>query len=232
MSFSNFGIVDFIAKGIYQLMIFTHRLVPSWGLCIILVSLFIYGIMYPLTFKGMSSMKRMQALQPKIEKLKEQYKNNPQKMNKELMDLYKENRINPLGGCLPLLLQMPIFIGLYQVLWRSVFFKGAGFLWIKDLSQPDRLFILPFNLPFIGNEINILPIFMMIVMVMQQKMSMKNMVISDPAQLSQQRMMLIFMPILLGVLFYKFASGLNLYITVFYLLSTITQWKMSKVKVV
>jgi len=146
------------------------------------------------------------------------------------MGLYKEHKVNPLGGCLPMLLQMPVFIGLYQVLWRSVSFKGADFLWIKDLSQPDRLFIMPFKIPFLGNEFNLLPLIMMVVMFAQQKLSTKNIVITDPSQAAQQKMMTTIMPIFIGVIFYKFASGLTLYFTMFYMFSTFTQWKMSKVK--
>jgi YidC/Oxa1 family membrane protein insertase len=153
-------------------------------------------------------------------------------MNQEVMNLYKENSINPFGGCLPFILQMPVFIALYQALWRSVIFQGQGFLWIKDLALPDRLFILPNNLPIIGNEINVLPLLMMVAMFFQQKLSTKNMAVSDPSQAMQQKMMAWFFPIFLGVLFYKFASGLNLYFTVFYTLSTLTQLRMSKMNVV
>ncbi|MFA6378206.1 MAG: membrane protein insertase YidC [Candidatus Omnitrophota bacterium] len=230
--FSQFGLLDMISKFIIEIVKFIHKFVPSYGLCLIIVSILIYGAMYPLTMSGMMSMRKMQALQPKMAKLKEQYKNNPQKMNQEVMNLYKENSINPFGGCLPFILQMPVFIALYQALWRSVIFQGQGFLWIKDLAMPDRLFILPNKLPLIGNEINILPLLMMVAMFFQQKLSTKNMVVSDPTQAMQQKMMAWFFPIFLGVLFYKFASGLNLYFTVFYTLSTLTQLKMSKIKIV
>ena len=224
---------DWIAKLIYKLMILIHKVIPNWGVCIIVVSFVIYGAMYPLTMKGMMSMKKMQALQPRLAKLKDENKNNPQKMNKEMMELYREHKINPFGGCFPLLFQMPVFVGLYQVLWRSVSLKGADFLWIKDLSEPDRLFMLPHSLPLIGNEFNILPIIMMVVMVFQQKISSKNMVVTDPAQVAQQKMMMTIFPVFIGFIFYKFASGLTLYFTFFYLLSTFTQWKMSKaIKVV
>jgi len=225
-----FGLFDGIAKIIESIMNFLYTLIPNWGVCIIIISVIIYFSMYPLTLKGMLSMKRMQSLQPLIVKLKEKNKDNPQKMNKEMMELYKEHKVNPLGGCLPMLLQMPVFIGLYQVLWRSVSFKGAGFLWIKDLSEPDRLFLLPFSLPFLGNEFNLLPLVMVVVMFFQQKLSAKNMVITDPSQAAQQKMMTTIMPIFLGFIFYKFASGLTLYFTMFYFFSTFTQWKMSKEK--
>lgn len=223
-----FVLFDGIAKIIASLMRTLHKIIPSWGICIILISVIIYFSMYPLTMRGMLSMKRMQSLQPLIVKLKEKHKDNPQKMNKEMMALYKEHKVNPLGGCLPMLLQMPVFIGLYQVLWRSVSFKGAQFLWIKDLSQPDRLFIFPFSLPIIGNELNLLPLIMVVVMFFQQKLSAKNMVAADPSQAAQQKMMATIMPIFLGFIFYKFASGLTLYFTMFYFFSTFTQWKMSK----
>lgn len=173
-------------------------------------------------------MKKMQALQPKIAAVKDKYKNNPQKMNSEMMELYKNHKINPLGGCLPIVLQMPVFIGLYQVLWRSVSLKGASFLWIKDLSEPDRLLVFQNTIPLLENDLNLLPIIMIVVMFFQQKLTSANMVITDPAQATQQKMMGIMMPLFMGVVFYKFASGLTLYFTMFYLLSTLTQWKMSK----
>ena len=225
-----FLLFDVVAKIIESLMRLIYKVIPNWGACIIIISIVIYFSMYPLTMKGMMSMKRMQSLQPLIVNLKEKYKDNPQKMNKEMMELYKEHKVNPLGGCFPMLLQMPVFIGLYQVLWRSVSFKGAHFLWIKDLSQPDRLFMLPFNVPMLGNEFNVLPVIMMVVMFFQQKLSSKNMVVTDPSQAAQQKMMTTIMPVFLGVIFYKFASGLTLYFTMFYFFSTFTQWKLSKDK--
>jgi len=228
MRFSNFGLLDFISKTIYKAMVAMHKVVPSWGVCIILIGLAVYGAMYPLTMKSMTSMKKMQSLQPKINALREQHKNNPQKLNKEIMDLYKEHKINPLGGCLPLFFQMPVFIGLYQVLWRSVLFKGESFLWIKDLAEPDRLMVFQTSLPVIGNEFNILPLIMMVFMFFQQKISSKNMVAADPQQAAQQKMMTFFFPFLIGFIFYKFASGLCLYFTIFYIMSTFTQWKISK----
>ena len=228
MAFSGFGFLDFIEKFIYHMLLFIHKIIPNWGVCIILVSLLIYGATYPLTLKSMLSMRKMQELQPKMAELREKYKNNPQKLNAEVVELYKVNKINPLSGCLPMLLQMPVFIGLYQVLWRTYHFQGASFLWIRDLSQPDKLFIFPANLPVIGNEFNLLPLLMMVVMFFQQRLSSQNMVVTDEAQAMQQKMMKWFFPVFIGFIFYRFASGLTLYFTVFYLLSTLTQYKMSK----
>ena len=147
-------------------------------------------------------MKEMQALQPKIEELRKAYKDNPQKLNKEIMQLYKEHKVNPFGGCLPLILQMPIFFALYQALMRSVALKGASFLWIKDLSEPDRLFLLPVSLPVLGNEINILPIVMTIGMFIQQKLSSSS---SSGSTAEQQKMMLIIMPLMFGLIFYSWS---------------------------
>ncbi|MCA9398778.1 MAG: membrane protein insertase YidC, partial [Candidatus Omnitrophica bacterium] len=226
--FYRFGLLDAIAKIIYGLLHFIHKFIPSWGINIIIISAIIYFSMYPLTAKGMASMRRMQAMQPKVQELKDKYSKNPEKLNKELMQLYKDNKVNPVAGCLPFFFQMPVFIGLYQVLWRDVAFKGAGFLWIKDLSEPDRLFSWGTPLPFLGQHFNVLPFVMMIIMFFQQKINQKNVVLTDPAQIQQQKMMATVMPVFLGVIFYKFASGLTLYFTMFYLFSTFTQWKMSK----
>ena len=230
VAFFNWAIMDAVAKVIYYTIPILHSIFHSWGISIILISLIIYGLTYPLTIKSMMSMRKMQQMQPKIKALQDRYKNEPQKLNAEIMEIYKREKINPLGGCLPFLLQMPIFIALYQVLWRSFYFQGNGFLWIKDLALPDRLLIMPFSVPFLGNEFNILPLLMGIVMFFQQKLSSKNAVVTDEQQAMQQKMMMYFFPFFIGFIFYKFASGLSLYFTVFYLLSTLTQWKMSKVK--
>ena len=230
MRFSGWGLLDFVAKGIYMILNFIHNIIPNWGLCIIFLGILIYGLTYPLTLKSMASMKKMQAIQPQIAKLKEKYKNDHQKLSKEQMELFKEHKINPMGGCFPILLQMPVFIGFYQVLWRSVMLKGANFLWIKDLSEPDRLIVFSQQYPFIGNELNILPFFMGVIMFFQQKISSKNMNITDPAQASQQKMMMFFLPVMMLFIFYHAASGLTLYFTFFYLLTIFTQWRISKAK--
>jgi len=156
----------------------------------------------------MRSMKQMQALQPVIAELRNKHKDNPQKLNKEIMELYRQNKVNPLAGCLPMVLQIPVFFALYQVLIRSVALKGARFLWIKDLSEPDRLMMLPVSLPVLGNEINILPILMAIGMFMQQKITMKS---TGGESAQQQKMMMIIMPVMFGFIFYRMPAGLVLY---------------------
>ena len=228
VAFFHLKIFDLMGKAIYYTIPFLYKVTHNWGLSIIGISLIIYGLTYPLTVKSMVSMRKMQQMQPKIKALQERYKGEPQKLNTEIMEIYRREKINPLGGCLPFLLQMPVFIALYQVLWRSHYFQGQGFLWVKDLTQPDRAFILPFSLPFLGNELNVLPILMGIVMFAQQKVSAKNITVTDEQQAMQQKMMMYFFPFFIAFIFYHFASGLSLYFTVFYLLSTITQWKMTK----
>jgi len=208
----NYGFFDFIGQLLLHLLQFFFAIVHNWGWAIVILSIAVYLILYPLTLKQMRSMKEMQALQPRIEELRKSLKDNPQKLNKEIMELYKMHKVNPFGGCLPLLLQMPIFFALYQVLSRSIALKGAHFLWIKDLSEPDRLFMLPSSLPILGNEINILPILMAIVMFFQQKMSMSGAhgASTDMAQ-QQQKIMLIIFPVMFGFIFYRMPSGLVLY---------------------
>ena len=165
-------------------------------------------MLFPLTLKSLKSMKKLQELQPHIEKIRSDHKDNPHKLNKEVMELYRRYNVNPMGGCFPMLLQMPVFISLYQTLMRSVELKGATFLWIKDLSMPDAAFTLPFTLPFLGSAINLLPILMIGAMIVQQKSSQAR---SNAGQTDQQKMMAAVMPIVFGFIFYSLPSGLVLY---------------------
>ena len=228
VAFSNFPIIEWIAQAIYHTIPFFHSIFRSWGVAIILISMLIYGITYPLTMKSMMSMRKMQEVQPKIKALRERYKNDPQKLNTEMMEIYRREKINPFGGCLPFLIQMPFFMALYQILWRAQYFQGQGFLWIKDLSQPDRLIIFSFYLPFFGNELNILPIITGGIMFLQQKISSKNMIVTDEQQIMQQKMMMYILPVMMTCMFYKFASSWAIYFLVFYILSTVTQWKIAQ----
>lgn len=222
-----YGTFDIISQVLIQLLEFLNSMVHNWGLAIIILSLLVYFLLYPLSIKQMRSMKEMQVLQPKIEELRKTYKDNPQKLNKEIMALYKEHKVNPFGGCLPLLLQMPIFFALYQALMRSVALKGASFLWIKDLSEPDRLFLLPVSIPVLGNEFNILPIVMAIGMFIQQKLSSAS---ATGAAAEQQKMMLFIMPIMFGLIFYHMPAGLVLYWFINSALMLVFQLRMSRSK--
>jgi len=222
-----YGTFDFIAQLLLQVLDFIFGLVHNWGTTIVILSILIYLILYPLTLKQMRSMKQMQALQPRIEELRKIYKDNPQKLNTEIMGLYREYKVNPFSGCLPLVLQIPVFFALYQVLLRSVALKGAKFLWIKDLSSPDRLFTLPVSMPFLGNEINLLPILMTIGMFIQQKFSMAA---TSAGSAEQQKLMMILFPLMFGFIFYHMPSGLVLYWFINSTLMLLYQLRISRQK--
>ncbi|PIP19733.1 MAG: hypothetical protein COT38_05375 [Candidatus Omnitrophica bacterium CG08_land_8_20_14_0_20_41_16] len=223
----HYGTFDFISQILLQTLEFLYKIVHNWGWAIILLSLLVYLVLYPLSLKQMRSMKEMQVLQPKIEELRKANKDNPQKLNKEIMELYREHKVNPLGGCLPLILQIPVFFALYNALMRSVVLKGAKFLWIKDLSEPDRLIVLPQSIPILGNELNILPIIMAIGMFVQQKISSAS---ASGASAEQQKIMIIVMPVIFGLIFYRMPSGLVLYWFVNSTLMLIFQLRMNRTK--
>jgi YidC/Oxa1 family membrane protein insertase len=203
-----FGKLDFIAHILLSSLRGLHSIFRNWGLAIMITSLLIYLILYPLTVKQLRSMKEMQALQPKIEELRIKYKDDQMRLQRETMALYKEHKINPLGGCLPLILQMPIFLSFYLVLSRSIELRGAHLLWIKDLSEPDKLFVFTNPLPFLGTEFNLLPLLMMGAQFFQQKFSGAQMT-GQAAE--QQKIMLFVMPVMFAVFFYHMPSGLVLY---------------------
>ena len=194
---------------------FFHKFISNYGIVIILFSLLIKVLLYPLTHKSFVSMKKMQLVQPLMAEMKEKYKNDPQQLNKQTMKLYKEYGVNPLGGCLPMLLQMPLLIGLFIVFRSTIELRGAEFFWwITDLSKPDAIFHLPFTLPLYGNTVGLLPLVMGLTMFLQQKSTMQ-----DP----RQKMMVYFMPIFFVLLFNSFPSGLNLYYTLFNVWTIIQQ---------
>lgn len=192
-----------------------HTIIPNYGLVIVIFSVLIKIILWPLTQKSYKSMKKMQALQPLLRELKEKHKGEPQRMQKETARLYKEHKVNPMGGCLPMLLQMPLLYALFIVFRSTIELRGAPFmLWIKDLSMPDYVLDLGFSLPMYGNHLSVLPLLMGASTYFQSKSTM-----SDP----NQKMMLYFMPIFLILIFNNFPSGLTLYYTLFNLLSMVQQ---------
>lgn len=216
-------------KGMNKIMIdvltFLHNILKNWGLAIVVLAVLVWFVFSPLTAKSTKAMMRMQALAPRVEEIRQQYKDTPQKANTEIMQLYREEKVNPLGGCLPLLLQIPVFWGLFGGLRNSDILNGANFLWIKDLSQPDRLFTIQ------GFPINILPLAMALVMFLQQKLthpSGHSAGASASVKTDQQKMMTIIFPVMFGFMFYRFASGLVLYWFVNSLLMLVTQLKMAK----
>lgn len=206
----NFGKLDFIAKIVLGGLHMIAGLVKNYGLAIVLLTIFTNVLFMPLTKTSFMSMRRMQLVQPEAMKLREKYKSNPTKLNEETMALYKKNKVNPMGGCLPMLLQMPIFMGLYVSLSKAPELLGSGFLWAKDLASPDRI-PLPFTLPLIGDGIHLLPLIMVGAMVAQQKFTAASMPAADPAMAQQQKIMMTVMPIMFGFIFYQMPSGLVVY---------------------
>lgn len=224
----DYGFFGPISKSLLFLLSFFQGVFKNWGVAVILLTCVINLLLFPLTAKSFSSMQKMKDIQPHIQKLRDLHKDNPQRLNKETMELYKKYNVNPLGGCLPMLLQMPIFIALYQGLMRSIELKGAHFLWIKDLSRPDAVPI-HFSVPLIGNSINILPLLMVGMMGVQQKISQgKNSVGTMSEQEKQQRIMMLIMPLFFGFLFYGMPSGLVLYWLTNTILMTAEQWYISR----
>jgi|WetSurMetagenome_2_1015567.scaffolds.fasta_scaffold07246_3 YidC/Oxa1 family membrane protein insertase len=206
-----------------MLPIFTaiHYVIPNWGLVIIIFSILIKIALHPLSKSQMKSMKKMQKLQPLMDEMREKYKDDPQKMNQSIMNLYKEYGVNPAGGCLPLLLQMPIMYALYSVFRGAIELRQASFIgWIKDLSIPDVIYRLPFQLPLIGiQDISGIAVLMGVTMFFQTKMTTK-----DP----RQKAMVWMMPVMMTFLFNGFPAGLNLYYTVFNILSIGQQLLINK----
>jgi len=182
----------------------------SYGLSIIILTLIVKSLLWPVTHRANVSMRKMQRIQPLIQELKKTHKDNPQKVNTEMMKLYKEHKVNPLGGCLPILLQMPIFFALYAALSGAVEPRHTAFLWINDLTLPDTIATL--NLGFANIPINPLMITMTATMVLQQKLTPSA---ADPAQ---QKMMM-FMPLIMLFMLYSLPSGLTLYWTVSQIIS-------------
>lgn len=191
---------------------FLHIFIPNYGWVIVIFSIIIKLALYPLTKQSFQSMKKMQLLQPKITELKEKFGDDKQKISKETMKLYSTYGVNPAGGCLPLVLQMPIFIALWGLFKSAIELRQQPFFgWITDLSSPDIIYTLSFKLPIIGiSEISGLAILMGITTYFQQKMSVK-----DP----NQKAIIYIMPVFLTLLFMSFPSGLNLYYFLFNVLS-------------
>lgn len=206
----NFGKLDAIGKLLVGGLEMTHKIFRNYGVSIIVLTALLNLILFPLTRASYMSMKRMQLIQPQMNKLREQNKKNPEKLNREMMELYKKYKVNPFGGCLPMVLQMPVFIALYVALSKAVILIGAPFLWIKDLSSPDSV-PLPFSLPFIGHEIHLLPVIMTLAMALQQRFTQIKIEGQDPAMEAQQKMMAVMMPVIFLFIFYSMPSGLVLY---------------------
>lgn len=191
-----------ISKVIFFIFTGIHKVIHNYGVVIVIFSTIMMVVFFPLTIRSFSSMRKMQKLQPKMEAIRKKYKDDSKRMNTEIMKLYSQHKVNPFGGCLPLLLQMPVFFALYAVLRSTIELRGAPFiLWIKDLSMRDPYFVLP--------------ILMGIAMFFQQRFT-----VTDP----RQKAMTYFMPIFLVFIFARLPSGIVLYWLVYNLLSIVQQY--------
>jgi YidC/Oxa1 family membrane protein insertase len=192
-----------LTRGFGWLLGVLYSVIPNYGIAIILLTILVRGVTAPLTVKQMRSMERLRRVQPQMKAIQEKYKDDRQKQSEELMRLYRLEKVNPLGGCFPMVLQLPVFIGLFYALRSSIALRHAPFFgWIHDLSAPEMLFALP----GLGLPVRVLPLVMGATMFLQQKIT--PMQTPDPAQ---AKMMMTVMPIMMTVLFYQFPSGLVLY---------------------
>jgi YidC/Oxa1 family membrane protein insertase len=204
----DYGWLHVIAKPLFIILKWIHALVGNWGWSIILLTVLIKAVFYPLNAKAGRSMAQMKVLGPKMEKLKQMYGDDRQKLNQAMMELYRTEKINPLGGCLPIVVQIPVFIALYWVLLASIELRHAPWLgWIQDLSAPDPYFILP--------------VIYAVSMLVQTKLN------PQPADPVQAKVMLA-MPIVFSVFFLFFPSGLVLYWVVQNLLTILQQWHINR----
>jgi YidC/Oxa1 family membrane protein insertase len=220
------GWLETILKWLLQ---FFHNLIPNYGVAIILLTILIKIVLYPFSRKSMQSTSKMQALQPKMEELRAKYKDNPTKLNQEMGELYKREKINPLGGCLPMLFQFPIFIALYGLLNKHFELRGAMFIpgWIEDLSLPESIFhFSSFSLPFIGSDIRLLPILYGASMIFSFKISQAGGASTQSGMTG--KFMMYGMPIMFFFILYNAPAGLLLYWMVMNVISIGQQVYMNK----
>ena len=213
----DYGWLTVVAAPLFWLLQFLHKWVGNWGMAIILLTVLIKAVFFPLSAASYKSMAKMKLVTPRMTKLREQYGNDRARLNQAMMELYKTEKINPLGGCLPIVVQIPVFISLYWVLLASVELRHASWFWIHDLAAPDKMFTIPgINMP-----VGVLPIVMMITMIFQTKM---NPTPPDPVQ---AKVMMI-MPFAFGVMFFFFPAGLVLYWVINNVLSIAQQWQITR----
>ena len=217
-SIMNFGVFGIVAKLLLLSMNGLHAMHLGYGWAIVVITIIIKSVLWPLTTASTRSMKRMSALQPQMKALQEKYKDDPKKMNLKLMEFMKENKVSPLNGCFPMLLQIPVFMGFYTMLQSAIELRGASFLWAKDLSAADTVWFIPgFNFP-----VNPLPLLMGVTMLWQASMTPPS-----PGMDPTQQKIMKYMPLMFMVFLYNFSAGLTLYWTVQNLLS-IAQMKLTR----
>ncbi|MDD5773479.1 MAG: membrane protein insertase YidC [bacterium] len=219
----DFGFFSYLSIGLLYILNGINKFARNYGIAIFILTLAVKIVLGPLTKKGFVSMQKMQKIQPEVEKLQKKYKDSPKELNTEIMQLYKERKVNPFGGCLPMVLQIPIFWALFNTLRSTIELRQAKFFWwINDLSRPDTIFNIPFHLPVMGNNINLLPVIMVATQIIQQNM------MPSGAKSSEQKMMFYAMPVIFMVMFYNFPSGLVLYWTLNNLFTIIQQYFLIK----
>jgi YidC/Oxa1 family membrane protein insertase len=217
------GFWGVIAIPFLRLLKLFYEIAPNYGVAIILLTVLVRLLTLPMSIKGQRSMMRMQRLQPQVERIRERYKNEQEKLHHEMMELYKRNHVNPLGGCLPMVIQFPVFIGLYEALLNAVELRNAPFIgWIRDLAAPDCLPIPGLTVPFTDlHGIPVLVILMALTAFVQQWISPRN---PDP---SQQKMMM-YMPVVFSVIFIELPAGLSLYYFFSNLLGVVQQFILNR----
>jgi len=224
MSLGWFG---FVGVPLLKILKFFYRIAPNYGVAIMLLTILIKIILYPLDQKSYKSMKEMQKVQPLIAELKKKYKDDPKQAQVEQMKLFKEHKVNPMGGCFPMLLQMPVLIAMFGMIRSAVELRRAPFmLWIIDLSEPDAILDFGFSIPVIGHTLNILPLLLVASFVVQSRIS--RAAAPGGQQDPQQKMMGHMMTVFFGVIFYNMPSGLNLYFAVSTVLRALQQYHVQK----
>ncbi len=221
-SMESSGFLSWLETALKWIMELFYKLIPNWGVSIILMTILTKIILFPLTKKSMTGTLKMQELQPKMKEIQDKYKANPEKMNMEMAKLYKETGYNPLSGCLPLLIQFPLIIAMYNLFNNYFEFRGAMFIpgWIPDLSVPDTVYTFPFNIPFLGNQLHLLPIIYVISQLLFGKVTQAP---GATPQNGSMKFMMYGMPLIFFFIFYKAPSGLLLYWTVSNLLTLVQQ---------
>ncbi len=224
------GWLETILKSVLN---FLYRLIPNYGVGIIILTFLLKLALHPITKKGMESTAKMSSLSPKMEEIKQRWPDNPTKQNEEMAALYKKEKINPMGGCLPMLLQFPILIAFYGLLNKHFELRGAMFIpgWIPDLSRPDMVATLPFNLPFLGSELHLLPILYTVSMIFSMKITQSGSAAASGQQ-GMMKMMTYGMPIMFFFILYSAPSGLILYWSVMNAISILQQLYTNKKKAV